>query len=190
MTGWKPIPRFCPSLREHPMTTQTHPISPSQRKQALVIFLIIAVVLIAIPTYFTGVELTYSLIGVTTTAQVTGNHRENRSAGKSGGRRPVFVIDYTFQESGGLQRIERDVIPEDLPFSASGPVTVEYIPGFHRVSRIQGHRAKLLHFWLFFGTGGTLCGVMAWLAGWHRLARFGAYRCASGTRGLIASHLC
>ena len=149
------------------MTTQTHPISPSQRKQALVIFLIIAVVLIAIPTYFTGVELTYSLIGVTTTAQVTGNHRENRSAGKSGGRRPVFVIDYTFQESGGLQRIERDVIPEDLPFSASGPVTVEYIPGFHRVSRIQGHRAKLLHFWLFFGTGGTLFGVMAWLT-WKR----------------------
>ena len=144
------------------MTTQTRPISPSQRKQNLIMFLIFATGLFAIPTYFTGVELAYKLFGVTTTAQVTGNHREGRSAGKHKSR-TVYVIDYTFQESGGRPRSERDEIPEGLPFNATGPVTVEYIPGFSSVSRIQGHRADLQYYWFIYGTVGALCGGMAWM---------------------------
>ncbi len=144
------------------MTTQTRPISPSQRKQGLIMFLIMATGLMAIPTYHTCVELGYRLIGVTTTAQVTGNHRESRRAGKHKSR-TVYVVDYTFQESGGRPRSDRDEIPEDLPFNATGPVNVEYISGFSSLSRIQGNRGKLLEYWFIYGTVGALCGGMAWM---------------------------
>lgn len=145
------------------MTTQTRPISSSQRKQALIMYLIFASGLIAIPAYCTGVELAYKLFGVTTTAQVTGNHRESGSAGKHKSR-TVSVIDYVFRESEGLPRRERDEIPDDIPINASGQVTVEYIPRFNSVSRIQGHRADLLKYWVIYGTVGTLCVGMAWLS--------------------------
>ena len=151
------------------MTTQTRPISPSQRKQALIMFLVFATGLIAIPTYFTGVELAYKLFGVTTAAQVTGNHRESRRAGKHKSR-TVYVIDYTFRKSGGLPHSLRDEIPEGFPINpihVGDPVTVEYLPGFNSVSRIRGNRADLLKYWVIYGTVGTLCVGMAWLT-WKR----------------------
>ena len=144
------------------MTTQTRPISPSQRKQGLIMFLIMAVVMIAIPTYFTCVELGYRLFGVTTAAQVTGSHREMRSAGR-GRSRTVLVIDYSFQERGGQRRTESDELDEDLADQAGGQVKVEYIPGLTCYSRIPGHGTRRLLLSLMLGTGGALLGGMAWL---------------------------
>ncbi len=151
------------------MTTQSRPLSPSQRKQNLIMFLVFATGLIAIPAYFTGVELGYKLFGETATAQVTGNHRESRRAGKHRSR-TVYVIDYTYRKSGGLPLRIRDEIPEGFPINPiniGDQVTVEYLPGFNSVSRIQGNRADLLKYWVIYGIVGLFCGGMAWLT-WKR----------------------
>lgn len=144
------------------MTTQSRPTSPRQRKQSLIMFLIFAVGFIAFPTYFTGVELGYRLFGVTTAAQLIGHHAESRSAGKHGGRRTVYVIEYSFRESGGQPRRESHVLAEDLAANSSGQVTVEYIPGLTGYSRIQG-RPTHWFLSLMIAVPGALCGWIAWL---------------------------
>lgn len=144
------------------MPTQTHMMSPIQ---ALATCLIFAVGLIAIPAYFTCLELAYWQYGVTTEAKVTGKHRGVRGGSSRSGTSVFFVVDYTFQETGGRQRDESDEFGEDVPMSSSGQATVEYIPGWRRFSRIQGHQAHLLNLaslWLVFGTGGAVMGWVAW----------------------------
>lgn len=151
------------------MTTQSRPLTPSQRKQALVMFLIFAVGLTAIPAYFTGIELAYKLCGETATAQVTGNHRESRSAGKHRSR-TVYVIDYVFRGSEELLLSMRDEIPERFPINSinvGDQVTVEYLPVINSFSRIQGNRPDLMYYWVVYGTVGVLCVGMAWLT-WKR----------------------
>ncbi|RLS56488.1 MAG: hypothetical protein DWH91_06780 [Planctomycetota bacterium] len=127
----------------------------------MIIFLIMAVGLFAAPVYHTCVELGYRLIGVTTTAQVTGQHQESRR-GKHG-RRTVYVIGYSFMDRGGRQRAESDELDNDLAAQAGGPLTVEYIPGLTGYSRIPGHGTRRLILSLMLGASGVLFGGMAWL---------------------------
>ena len=151
------------------MTTQSRPLSPSQRKQSLIMFLIFAAGLIAIPAYFTSIELAYKLCGVRITAQVTDNHRESRRAGKYRSR-TVYVVNYTYQKPGEGPLRMRDEIPEGIPIhplNVGDPVTVEYLPVINSFSRIQGNRPDLMYYWAVYGTVGTLCVGMAWLT-WKR----------------------
>jgi hypothetical protein len=80
----------------------------------------------------------------------------------------VFVVDYSFQETGGRERRERQELAEDLASNSNGQVTIEYIPGLTGYSRIQGRPIKWLWGSLVFGSIGALMnGFMAWLT-WKR----------------------
>jgi hypothetical protein len=86
----------------------------------------------------------YSLYGLTTVAKVTHKKQESRSTGGRGSSTyQVLVIDYSFQEAGGAQRVEQDELDLQSPLiEADETVQVEYIPGIANSSRIKGAQSS------------------------------------------------
>ena len=112
--------------------------SPQKKSPALVLMLFIAG-FAGLMGYVIVHELWYSLSGKTAEANVSRQSTESRRAGRFGSR-TVVVVDYSFTESGGRLRNERDEVPGN---SVGEAVAVEYIPGVGGLSRVQGKPSKV-----------------------------------------------
>jgi hypothetical protein len=104
--------------------------------------------------YFSYDEMKYAIWGKTAEAHVYEARETIRSSLRSP---PMVSLKYTFTESDGTPRSEFDSIPANSPFAQLQTVTVQYLPGVEKSSRIAG-RVRLMAI-LFF------CGSVVWLAG-------------------------
>lgn len=98
-------------------------------------WLVVALVVFLISTYYSWQELKFVVWGQTAQANVTNTFETS-----SGGRRsaPLLAVEYTFTDSATGARSERDDVPVDWPLSEN-TVTVQYLPGVVDSSRLHGH---------------------------------------------------
>ena len=104
----------------------------------------VAAALMGIIAFFIGREFLYSVLGTTIDAKVTRQSNEQRSAGRNGGTYSVVVVDYSFAETSGRQRQERDEIRFGSDIAVSDTVSVEYIPRVAGFSRVRGKSNRVI----------------------------------------------
>ena len=98
-------------------------------------WLLLAVVVFFIATYYSWQELKFVVWGQTAQASVT-NTFETSTGGRR--NRRLLAVEYTFTDSATGPRSERDDVPINWPVPAS-TVTVQYLPGIADSSRLNGH---------------------------------------------------
>lgn len=110
--------------------------------------------------YFGFQEARYSLFGVTAAAKVTHKTAEWRS--HKGGSHQVFVLDYSYRDKEGKERVGHDEVNSRWSFGADETVPIEYIPGANLSSRVKGARNVSILLWIF-GVFTAIGGLIAWL---------------------------
>ena len=129
------------------MTIQTR---PGDRRSRMIVLLLAAAGIAAAASYIAGREIGYSLLGTTTTAKVIGSR--------------TGIVRYSFQESNGRQRTERDDVHRNLSFGVDGPLDVEYIPGLMGFSRMRGNKPSPSQMGFLF-VYAAIFSAGAWLVG-------------------------
>jgi hypothetical protein len=129
--------------------------------------LLVAGLVFLVSGWFAFGELRYWAFGETADATIT-EVKETSQAGRRGRSRPMLAVRYSFPESGGATRSERDDVPPDWtpPGGASlqpgSKVKVQYLPGVPDKSRLAGH-ATTLPLLIFVACLVAIVGFGIWL---------------------------
>lgn len=101
-------------------------------------WLLVAVIVFLISTYYSWQELKFLAWGETAQATVTNTFETSSGSRRS---QPLLAVEYSFTDSATGPRSERDDVPVDWPLP-EGPITVQYLPGVADSSRLEGRSSR------------------------------------------------
>ena len=111
-------------------------------------WLLIGGLVFLVSGWFAFGEMRYALFGSTVQARIV-DVSDTELVGRRGRRTPMRAIRYSFEESDGAQRTERDDVPLDWTpaegetLTAGSTVSVQYLSGKPDKSRLAGHKHSL-----------------------------------------------
>ncbi len=112
-------------------------------------WLFFAGVAFLITGYLSYKEMKYAIRGKSAEATITRTF-ETTSVGRRGKPRKYLVVEYSFIDDDGKHQNDSDDVALDWPVPEQS-VTVEYLPGVERSSRIEGH-SNMFAVWMFLGS--------------------------------------